>query len=230
MYSAEIEKRPTVGQMRELQKIGVVLGKRQGSLRESKAAANARLFLPKQVDGYDFAATDDSEYYWSHRFTGRVAKTGINQWSMRIVEIFWVKDEETGHNDGNRTAYRFEWTNRSVLTALKQVHVRKAQIPDSSRVYHAQMVEQPQLVLCGGGDALVIEERPAITAVIDDPDVMPSSEPFGPVMTNALEQTKFISQADCDKLAGDMQAFSQISRTLHWRSAGIRPWEPNVAL
>jgi hypothetical protein len=132
MYTAEAKQKhelsisqPSVGQMLELQKIGVVLAKEQKKLKRSRQKGNAHIFLSEQVERSEVLANDKELRYSSHRFTGRVARIGYHQWSMRLAEAFWIRDLELGQDDGFRASYTFEWNDSTVLRAFKNVRARR---------------------------------------------------------------------------------------------------------
>lgn len=208
---------PSVDQMLELQKIGVVSAKEQAKLKKSSRADNAHLFLAKQIDGYDSTPFGE-DFYWSHRFTGRVARTGFRQWSMRIAEAFWVQDEvadERGEvginkpNDGQRTTYKFEWSNERVLLATKNIHTHELNMAE------VLAPAMPDLVMVGGNDITMIEQ--ARVAVWSDEDRTPSQMPLDPELDQAQLASEFVSAADCERLASDMRMFSASSIRRHFQ-------------
>lgn len=211
---------PSVDQMLELQKIGVVTAKEQQKLKESSRADNAHLFLAKQIDGY--ASTPFGEdYYWSHRFTGRVARVGFRMWSMRIAEAFWVQDELSDRknvagidkpNDGHRTTYQFEWTNDRVLRAAKHIHINEMVMTN------VLAPAQPNLVLAGSNGIDSIEQGRAV--LWGDEDQTPAATPLSSSLLEAKEMSDFVSSADCDRLASDMLQFSASSMRRHFQTIG----------
>lgn len=214
----ESGEKPSVEQMLELQKIGVVTAKEQQKLRESSRADNAHLFLAKQIDGYDRTPFDD-DYYWSHRFTGRVARVGFREWSMRIAEAFWVQDELTGRqdvagidkpNDGHRITYQFEWTNDRVTKFAKHIHIHEIDMPK------VLAPAQPQLALVGMGSTDLIEQGKNVLWSGDDR--APDNEPLSAPLVDALAVSEFVSAADCERLANDMLAFSASSMRRHFQT------------
>lgn len=115
------QRRPSVEQMRELLSLGVVLAKDQSKLRRSPSE-RAHIFLSQEVEQIE-NIDEDSFKYSVHRFTGRIARTGHRRWSMRLAEAYWERDREADAVDGYRTSYSFEWTDKSVITAVKAIHV-----------------------------------------------------------------------------------------------------------
>lgn len=114
---------PSIEHLIELQGIGVALAKRQASLRESKDTDRAHLFMPKELRGYELPK-QEHPYEWTLRYVGRVARTDYRRWSMRITESYWLRDDLTDQNEGFRTQYSFEWTDKDVITASKRIRAR----------------------------------------------------------------------------------------------------------
>lgn len=152
---------PSVEDLLSLQKHVVLLGKGQKKLRGSTNADNAHLIMPKEIDGFEMAGNRDEDRYWSHRFTGRVARTSYRLWSMRIVEIFWIKQEESGANAGHRTSYQFEWTNKNVLLAARYIHAYTQTPPESRRENYPRLfndaIDQFESVSSGDCELLATE-------------------------------------------------------------------------
>ncbi len=204
---------PNVEQMLELAKIGVVTAKEQEKLKESSRANNAHLFLAKQIEGYAISEIDDeADYYWSHRFTGRVARTGYRQWSMRIAEAFWVQDESLAEegtpskniNDGYRASYVFEWGQDAVNTAFKHVHARALTVADGGQ----EAARETDFGLKSEGKILFPEKyRPTIHSF--NPEIIPSSQAPSEKLQMTWTIASLLSKGDCGRLADDMLRFSQ---------------------
>lgn len=111
---------PTVGQMLELQSLGVVLAKDQRKLRSR--GERAHVFLSREIERV-VISNDETFQYSSHRFTGRVARIGYRQWSMRLAEAYWQRDPDADSTEGFRTSYSFVWTDKSVTSAKKSMHL-----------------------------------------------------------------------------------------------------------
>lgn len=107
MYTPEIHNKPTPDQMFKLAAIAVCLAKDQGKLKESSQNNNAHIILPNELSSVEMH--DDGDYTSQvSRFTGRVARVGYKQWSMRVVEQNWYTSADK--EDGFRESYRFSWT------------------------------------------------------------------------------------------------------------------------
>jgi hypothetical protein len=230
VVNPETQNKPTVDQMFDLQNIGVVMAKDQDLLKPSRKTDKAHLFLSEQLSGYDFFPQNGDEYFWTHRFTGRVARTSFRNWSMRIVEAFWVKREEEDEvgdkkliNDGFRNAYVFEWSHRRVLQAIKLTHAKQpAAITDETKPSF-------DLGLQLGQAAHLLKAHDAEgVATIQLPETRPSTEPLGAVMLEAIEQAEQITSSDCELLARDLRKFSEASTAI--RDSSVRAWEPEVYL
>jgi len=179
--------RPTVDQMLELQKIGVVLGKEQYSLKSSRKMGHAHFFLPRHVEEVVSDDLRDTFRYSDHRFTGRVGRTGFRRWSMRIAEIFWVSSDVTTDgeqlrtNDCYRASYQFEWTDRSVVTALKTLHARQLNWDD--KFYDPYANDQP------------------------------SQKAYKPEFLGLIEQSERMNALDCERLIAGMVEFAEVSNS-----------------
>lgn len=204
---------PSVEQILELQRIGVVTAKEQEKLKESPRSDNTHLFLAKQIEGYLESEISGEPYYWAHRFIGRVARTGYRQWSMRIAESFWVQDESVAEgeefpskiNDGYRASYIFEWKKDEVLRALMSIHARD--------LYDTQPVDgeidQPDLCL-PIEDIRMIFTRPR--------PLFDRQKGYLPIDGNTqndylqiVKDTANLSAGDCNLLAQDMLRFSELT-------------------
>ena len=115
-------KPPTVDQMFEIQRVGVVLGKSQNKLRAILRSNNAHFFLTKELERPEMTLENEGLRYSTAHFAGRVARIGPRRWSMRVIEAFWVRDVDLDEDDGYRSSYVFEWTRNNVLQAVRSIH------------------------------------------------------------------------------------------------------------
>jgi hypothetical protein len=181
VYSPEIKSKPKIEQMFELQRLGIVLAKEQQKLKKSRRYANAHIFLAKEVERSEITESSEHFRYSSHRFTGRVARIGYREWSMRVVEAFWLRDIEQELDDGFRSSYTFEWTDKGVTKAMKNIWASK---PEEEYVRY-------------------VAEKPA--------DALERIEHWVGFW-GGVAAIEMVSQADCTRLIGEIEAFSQVSR------------------
>lgn len=129
MHSHEIKNYPRPDQLFRLAAIGICLAKEQGKLKESRFTERAHIFLSRDIETIEVHSNED--YKCSrHKFIGRIGRIGYKHWSMRIAEPYWVSAEDG--DDGYRATYRFEWTNKNVFLAKKNMkakHEGEEEIP-----------------------------------------------------------------------------------------------------
>jgi hypothetical protein len=186
----KLQSKPSVDQMLELQKLGVVMAKNQKKLKQSRKKENAHIFLAREIEHPE--AESSMERFSTYRFTGRVARTGFRRWSMKIVEAFWTReiaefsedidDQERHEDDGYRASYSFAWTDKEVLKSIKNVRPKK--------LYHQEnyQAERPIDILEGIETEVATWEQ--------------------------FHKIGIVSMADCELLINSMRDFGQTSQVL----------------
>lgn len=128
---------PTPKQLFRIVSIGMGLAKNQGSIRGSKIAENAYIFLPNWLEQEELGG--DTYRATVHKYVGRVARTGYRKWGLRLREgVYLVEGNEsipiltlsgeeaeinlTTAQSGYTNTYTFNWTDKRVLDAQKKIH------------------------------------------------------------------------------------------------------------
>ncbi len=129
---------PLPEQMFEIAKIGICLAKDQEKLIDNKNAENSRFFTTEEVE-YLSVESANEFHTTTHRFTGRIARVGFKEWTMFMAEPVWFvrtvevekenveaepETEFMSINDGYRSTYAFEWTDKKVTRAQKHIHTK----------------------------------------------------------------------------------------------------------
>jgi hypothetical protein len=236
--SEQSKMKPSVEQMLNLQRIGVVVAKSQQKLKGSDNFDKAKLLMLREIDGYDFTEHDGRPYYWAHRFTGRVArkgfqKKGFQHWSMRIAESFWVQDEKTGVNDGHRTTYKFAWNEDQILTAEKNIcasgsvmkEFYKGQEQSSNKRQNQKKKVDPLpsgLILSdGNGEVIYAHETLKNWGENIGVEIQPSEKPFPQEVNDAALSVGAVHYFDVEQLTERIEDFCFASKLIHFRSLGM---------
>lgn len=228
----DIHTEPTVQQMLELKLLGVMTAKSQQKLKGSKSFNNAKLFMIKEVDGYICTEDKQEPYYWAHRFTGRIARKGLQKkgyqkWSMRIAESFWMQNEKTGINDGCRATYKFEWTDESVILAWKNIHVTERVREDfekGQKQIKAKRKSAPSGIVISNGEeghTWIYRRTQAAWLGSIGAETEPSTRPFDENMQHMASQLSEVAYGEVDQLIQDVKIFCDTSKLLHFRSLGM---------
>jgi hypothetical protein len=110
---------PTPEQLLDLVMIGREMSEPQDAFGKQLRHSNANFFLPREIDGYVTGETPYDDFYWTTRFTGRVATKGRDIISLRIRESTTVCEELLGFTERERIAYIFEWSPDMLHRAMK---------------------------------------------------------------------------------------------------------------
>ncbi len=119
---------PVPDQMHALASAVVCVAKEHGKKKASDQAERAYLLMPKKLETRVQDEAGEYSHHVTHRFTGRIARTGYRRWSMRMTEPYWVNTED--EMCSYRSVFAFEWTNKDVVMAVKRVTADMSELDD----------------------------------------------------------------------------------------------------
>ncbi|HVI60858.1 MAG TPA: hypothetical protein VM535_01735 [Candidatus Saccharimonadales bacterium] len=125
----EVAAVPTPHQMFTLAAATVCLAKDSGRKKASNYNERFHVLLPKSVESRVEDEEGEYSHHITHRYLGKVGRTGYRRWAMRLTEPYWISSEE--ETASYRSNYAFEWTHQSVVLATKKLTVEMSELDEA---------------------------------------------------------------------------------------------------
>jgi len=217
---------PTVDQLFDLRYMLRETAVAEGAIRRPRQFTAAEFLMLRALEGYGVMECGGQPYYWTRRFTARIGeKKQHQQWSMRVVESFWVQNEKTGENDGYRMSYRFRWSSKKVGMADKKIHVSGAVVKDFDGIKTS--LAKPKTT----GSGIILPNKEGRLTYIERAntgwlnymgiETHASDAAYEPAVKLAKRSISRVSYGDIERLQRDVEEFSVASRIIHFRRDGM---------